>query len=76
LKVNLKIKCSNCGYWNRVPVNKMFLEQPSQDSKVKVFIPVYEPLKTAKCEKCGKIIAEPKTLIIRTHKNTGKFSNY
>jgi hypothetical protein len=23
-------------------------------------IPIYEPLETSKCEKCGKIIAEPK----------------
>jgi len=23
-------------------------------------IPVYEPLETSKCEKCGKIMAEPK----------------
>jgi len=68
LKVNLRIKCSNCGCWNRVPVNKMFMEQPSQEPKVKVFIPVYEPLKTVKCKKCGKIIAEPKTLIIRKGK--------
>jgi len=69
LKVNLKIKCSNCGHWNRVSVNKMFLEQPSQDPKVKIFIPVYEPLKTTKCKKCGKTIAEPKTLIIRRERH-------
>jgi hypothetical protein len=24
---------------------------------------MYEPLETSKCEKCGKIIAEPKELI-------------
>jgi len=46
----------------------MFMEQPSQEPKVKVFIPVYEPLKTVKCKKCGKIRAEPKTLIIRRGK--------
>ena len=26
-------------------------------------IPMYEPLETSKCKKCGKIIAEPKELI-------------
>jgi len=26
-------------------------------------IPMYEPLETSKCRKCGKIIAEPKELI-------------
>jgi len=43
--------------------NKIFLEQPSPEPKVKVMIPMYEPLETSKCEKCGKIIAEPKELI-------------
>ena len=57
------MKCSNCGHWNSVPVNKIFLEQPSPEPKVKVMIPMYEPLETSKCKKCGKIIAEPKELI-------------
>ena len=57
------MKCPNCSYWNRVPVNKIFLEQPSSKPKVKLFIPMYEPLETSKCEKCGKVIAEPKELI-------------
>jgi len=38
-------------------------EQPSPEPKVKVMIPMYEPLETSKCKKCGKIIAEPKELI-------------
>ena len=29
--------------------------------KVKVLIPVHDPLEVIKCEKCGTIIAEPKT---------------
>jgi len=28
-------------------------------AKVKVFIPIYEPLEVAKCEKSGKVIAKP-----------------
>ena len=32
----------------------------SSMAKVKVFIPMYEPLQISKCEKCGKVIAEPK----------------
>jgi len=60
---NLRMKCPYCGCWNRVPVNKIFVEQPSLDSKVKVLIPMYKPLKTEKCGKCGKVIAEPKELI-------------
>jgi len=59
-----KMKCSNCGYWNRVPVNKIFIEEANPiKPKVKVLIPMYEPLELTKCKKCGKIIAEPKELI-------------
>jgi hypothetical protein len=59
------MKCSNCGHWNRVPVNKVFIEQtsPIDPNKVKVMVPMYEPLEVAKCKKCGNIIAEPKELI-------------
>jgi hypothetical protein len=39
------------------------VEQNSAKPKVKVFIPMYEPLQVSKCEKCGKIIAQPKELI-------------
>jgi ribosomal protein S27E len=63
MKRNLKMKCPNCGHWNRVPVNKLFVEQPSPEPKVKVMIPMYEPLQVSNCEKCGKIIAEPSELI-------------
>jgi len=49
-----------------VSVNKIFIQQqrsPIDPEKVKVMIPMYEPLETSKCGKCGKIIAEPKELI-------------
>jgi hypothetical protein len=58
----LRMKCG-CGHWNRVPVNKIFIERTSPEPKVKAMIPIYEPLEVAKCKKCGKIIAEPKQLI-------------
>jgi len=32
-------------------------------ARVKVLIPMYEPLEVVKCKKCGKIIAEPKELV-------------
>lgn len=57
------MKCKACGYWNRFEVNKLFIEQPSSEPKVKVLIPMYEPLKVETCKKCGSITAEPKTLI-------------
>ena len=29
----LRMKCSNCGHWNRVSVNKIFIEQNSLEPK-------------------------------------------
>jgi uncharacterized Zn finger protein len=63
MKRTLRMKCPNCGHWNRIPANKIFIEQPSPEPKVKVMIPMYEPLKVVKCKKCGRVIAEPKELI-------------
>ena len=48
---------------SRFPVNKIFIEQPCSEPKVKVLIPMYEPLEVSKCGKCRKVIAEPKELI-------------
>jgi len=60
----LRMKYSGRGHWNRVAVYKVFLEQPNPiEPKVSVMIPMYQPLQISKCEKCGKIIAEPKELI-------------
>ena len=58
--LNRKRRCSSFGHWNRISVNKIFVEQISSEPKVKVFIPMYEPLEVTKCEKCGKVVAEPK----------------
>jgi ribosomal protein S27E len=62
---NLRMKCSSCGHWNRVTVNKIFLEQPSpiDANKVKVIIPMYQPLEKVKCEKCSRTVVEPTELI-------------
>jgi len=57
------MKCSDCGHWNTGSVKKVFVEENSPEPKVKVFIPMYEPLQVSKCEKCGKVIVEPKELI-------------
>ena len=43
--------------------NKIFIEQNTIEPKVKAMIPMYEPLEVTKCEKCSKIITEPKELI-------------
>ena len=63
IKRVLRMKCKNCGHWNRIEVNKIFIEQPYPEPKVKVLIPMYKPLKTEKCEKCGRVVAEPNELI-------------
>ena len=60
---HLRMKCPKCGHWNIVPVNKIFVEPDSPEPKVKVLIPMYEPLEVTKCKKCGNVIAEPKELI-------------
>ena len=57
------MKCSNCGHWNRVPVNNIFIKQNTIEPKVKVLISMYEPLEVTKCKKCEKVIAEPKELV-------------
>jgi len=44
-------------------LNKIFIEQPSSEPKVKAYIPMYEPLEVVKCKKCGKVITESKELI-------------
>ena len=59
----LRMKCSNCGFWNRIEVNKLLIEQETSEPKVKAFVPIYEPLKTKECRKCKNVIAEPKALI-------------
>ena len=63
MKTRVRMKCKACGYWNKVSVNKIFVEEPSSEPKVKILIPMYEPLQVSKCKKCGKVIAEPKELI-------------
>jgi len=63
LKRNLRMQCSACGQWNRVPVNKILIEQSSPEPEIIVLVPMYEPLQVSKCKKCGKKIAEPKELI-------------
>jgi len=68
------MKCPYCSEWNRIEVNKIFVEQPSKESKIQILIPMYKPYKTEKCSKCRKVIAEPKELI-RIEKNKLNVAN-
>jgi RNase P subunit RPR2 len=63
MKTKLRMKCKACGHWNRIEVEKVFLEPESHEPKVKVFVPMYSPLKVETCKKCKSVIAEPKELI-------------
>jgi Zn ribbon nucleic-acid-binding protein len=57
------MKCSKCGHWNRIEVEKVFFNPDSPEPKVQVFLPSYLPLKTETCSKCGHVIAQQKELI-------------
>jgi RNase P subunit RPR2 len=70
MKAKLKMKCPNCGHWNRIEVTKLFIEKETPEPKVKTFIPMYEPLKTETCRKCKNVIAQPKQLIRIMHKES------
>jgi len=63
MKKMLRMKRSSCVHWNRIPARKIFIEQSSSEPKVRVMIPMCKPLETERCEKCGKVIAEPNELI-------------
>jgi hypothetical protein len=63
MKTKLRMKCKNCGHWNRIEDEKLFSEQATSEPKVKAFIPMYLPFKTEKCSKCGHVIAQEKELI-------------
>jgi uncharacterized Zn finger protein len=63
MRRNLKMKCPSCGHWNSVPVNKIFVEQPSPEPKVKVMVPMYKPIEVTECNNCGRVVAEPRELI-------------
>ena len=49
MRTNRRMKCSGCGHWDKVTVNKIFIEEANPvEPKVKVLIPMYEPCMHAK----------------------------
>ena len=66
MKWFLRLKCESCGHWNRIEVNKVFIEQPypKKEPRVKALIPMYESLKTETCKKCRKLIAKLKVTVL------------
>jgi hypothetical protein len=42
MKTRLRMKCKACGYWNRIEVDKLFIEQSTSEPKVKVMISIFE----------------------------------
>jgi hypothetical protein len=71
MRTRLRMKCSACGFWNRLEVEKGLFEPDSPEPKVQAFIPMYMPLKLENCKKCGKLIAQPKELIRITQRKEG-----
>ena len=63
VKAKLRIKCKNCGNWSIIEVEKIFVSSGTSNSKLKIFLPAYLPLKTEKCSRCNEVIAEEKALI-------------
>jgi hypothetical protein len=63
MKTKLRMKCKACGHWNTIEVEKVLFEPDSPEPKVKVFIPMYLPLKVETCNRCKGVIAKPKELI-------------
>lgn len=68
MKAKLRIKCKNCGNWSIIEVKKIFVNSGTSDSKLKIFLPAYLPLKTEICSRCNKVIAEEKGLIGKSKK--------
>lgn len=64
----LRMKCAACGHWNRILVDKLFMEPDSPEPNVKVLIPMYKPLHVSTCKNCGNVIADPQELIRITGK--------
>ena len=63
MKKKLRVKCRNCGNWNVLDVEKIFLNTGNSDSGLKIFLPAYLPSKTEKCSKCNQVIAREKGII-------------
>jgi hypothetical protein len=40
MRTRLRMKCKACGHWNRIEVEKHFVEQHGSEPKVKVLIPL------------------------------------
>jgi hypothetical protein len=56
------MKCRNCGHWNRVEVNEIFIEQPTIEPKAMSYIQC-TTMKTETREKCKSAKAESNELI-------------
>ena len=63
VKAKLRIKCRNCGSWNKIEVEKIFVNSGNSESKLKIFLPAYLPLNSEKCYKCNRVIAEKNRII-------------
>jgi hypothetical protein len=54
VKTKLMVKCSACGFWNRLEAERLVAQQDTFEPEAKIVYPVYSPLKLETCKKCGK----------------------
>ena len=57
-RTKLRIKCTQCGHWNRIEVEKVMLNPDSQKPQAKIYLPTYLLQKTEVCLKCKAVFAE------------------
>lgn len=72
MRTKLRLKCKNCGHWNRFEVDKFVFEQLGSNLDVGNHVAIYKPLKEEKCKKCTSVIAESKKIIRITRAKTNK----
>ena len=63
VKAKLRIKCKNCGNWDTIEVEKILLNANNSVTRLQVFLPAYQPLRTEKCSICNQVIAKEKRII-------------
>jgi len=56
MKTRLRMKCKACGHWNRIEANKLFIEQPTSEPKVKAYTQCMKHLKLKHMRKAEKFL--------------------
>jgi len=62
MRKNLKMRCQACGHWNRVPVNKVVIEQNSPELRLKSSSPCMTHYKSLNVKNAAKSLLNQKSL--------------